>query len=224
MIRLNKESEKETGKPKFTMEEIASTFELFQSAASDTSFQFSTTSICYLALKENQMYQERLGQELQTAFEANPAYSSEDLSSLKELNLVFKETARIANSAPILADRTATKDFKLCGYKINKGDVIKQILVNYQHEYFKDPYKFNPDRHDTESPEYNEVPKLRQTPFSHGQRSCLGRYLGEMMVKLVFGEFLKEFEVKVENDYKIRFGLVPIYGVRNPDLILKVRR
>ena len=44
-----------------------------------------------------------------------------------------------------------------------------------------------------------------------------------MMVKLVSGEFLKELEVSVEKGYQMKFGLDPIYGVKNPDLILKVR-
>ena len=223
MIGINKEFEKETGKPKFTMEEIASTFEMFQFAASDTSFHLSSSCICYLAKEENQKYQERLGKELQSTFEANLHYWSEDLSSVKELDLVFRETGRLSNSAPVLLERIAMKDFELCGCKVNKGDKIEQILINYQPEYYKDPSKFNPDRFDSESPEYNKAPHLRRSMFSHGKRSCIGRYLGEMMVKLVVGEFLKELEVSTEKGYEIKFGYDPAYGVKNPDLILKVR-
>ena len=174
MISLNKESEKQNGKPKFTMEEIASTFELFQFAASDTSFHFSSSLITFLALAENKKYQERLSKELQTAFGANPDYSSEELSSLKELDLVFKETGRMANSAAIVVDRKVTKEFELCGYKINKGDMLKQVLVNFQPEYYKDPYKFNPDRHDTHSAQFNKVPHLRRTPSLTARGAVLG--------------------------------------------------
>ena len=39
--KINKEAEKETGKPIFTMTEISSIFELFQFAANDTGFQTS---------------------------------------------------------------------------------------------------------------------------------------------------------------------------------------
>ena len=223
MIRLNKESERETGEPKFTIEEISSMFEMFQFAASDTSYHFSTSALCFLAQEENHKYQERLVEELLVEFEDRPDYSSEELSSLKVLDMVFNETGRIANSAAGIAERTVIKDFNLCGYKIHKGDKIRHFLFNFQPEYFKNPYKFNPDRFDTESPDYNKVPKLRHTPFSHGQRSCIGRYLGEMMVKLVVAELLKYLKVSVESGYKIEFGLQPIYVVRNPDLILKVR-
>ena len=211
MIRTNKESEKETGKQKFTMEEILSIFELFQFAASDTSYQFSSSTICLLALDENKKYQQRLAEEVQEAFGANPDYSSDELNSLKMLDLVFKETGRVNNPLSILTERLVTKNnFDLCGVKLNKGDRIEQILINYQPEYYKDPYKFNPDRHDVDSAEHNKVPHLRRTTFSHGRRACIGKYLGEMMVKLVVGEFLKELEVSVESGYKMRFGLDPI--------------
>ena len=44
-----------------------------------------------------------------------------------------------------------------------------------------------------------------------------------MMVKLVVVELLKELKVSVESDYEMKFSLDPIYGVKNPDLILRVR-
>ena len=224
MIGLNKESEKETGKPKFSMKEIASTCELFQLAASDTSFHYSSTGLCYLALEENQKYQQRLAEEIQGTLGDNPEYSSEELSALKDLELVFKETGRMGKSAASLLDRWVTKDFDLCGIRINKGDRIRHYLINYQPEYYKDPFKFNPDRHDVDSAEFDKVPKLRKTPFSFGQRSCIGRYLGEMVVKLVIVEFLKEFEISVEKGYRMIMRMVLIYGVANPELILKLRR
>ena len=72
-------------------------------------------------------------------FKPNNDSSSEDLSFLKVLDRVFKETNRTTNSTPMLTDRTVTRNSELCGYKINKGDKIKHIHINFQPEYSKDP-------------------------------------------------------------------------------------
>ena len=222
MVKLNKESEKETGKAKFDVEEIASNFELFHFAASDTSFHLSTATLSYLALPENQKYQKRIYKQIGSEIGTKANYSNDELNSLKDLNNAFREAARLANPATEIT-RTATKDFKLDGYTIFKGDVVTNILTNYEPEHFKNPLKFNPDRFDTAAPDFKRAPKLKQTTFSHGQRACLGKYLGEMMVKLIVVELLKEFEVSVEPSYGIKFGRDPLFTVMNPDLIMKVR-
>ena len=223
MIKLNKESEKETGKAKFTMEEICSNFEVFQFAASDTSFQLSCTTLVFLALQENKIYQKRVKDEINSKFLNEENYSNDALNSLKQLDLVFKEAARMANPAPQNAFRVVSKEFELCGYKIYKDDVIRVLLLGYSPQFFSEPFKFNPDRFDENHPNFKKIPKMSHIPFSHGQRGCLGKYLGEMMVKLLVVELIKEFEVSVDPGYKMKFKLNPLYGVDNPDLILSVR-
>ena len=222
MIKLNKESEKETGKAKFEIEEISSNFEMFHFAASDTSFHLSTTVLTYLSLPENQEYQKRIQKQIDSELGTSDSYSNDELNSLKGLHQVFRETARIANPASEIS-RRVTKNFKLDGYTIYKGDMVTNVLTNYEPKYFKNPLKFNPDRFDTTAPDFKKAPKLKQITFSHGQRACIGKYLGEMMVKLVVVEILKEFEVSVEPGYVMKFGRDPLVTVMNPDLIMKVR-
>ena len=223
MVKLNKESEKEAGKPKFSVEEISSNFELFHFAASDTSFHLSSSTLAYLALPENEKYQKRIQAEIDSELGASDSYSNEKLNSLEELNRVFRETTRIANPATSIT-RIVTKDFKLEGYTVYKGDVLTNPLLNFEPGLYKDPLEFNPDRFNTHNPNFKKAPKLKQIPFSHGQRGCLGKYLGEMMVKLIVVELLKEFEVSVEPGYVMKFGFVPVFTVTNPDLVLEVRR
>ena len=222
MIKINKESEKETGAPKFTIEEITSNFELFQFAASDTSFHLSSTTITYLALPENKEYQKRVQEQVETELGGRDSYSDEKLNSLKEVDIVFKEVARLANPATG-PSRVVTKDFKVDGHTVYKGDRISNVTFNYEPKHFKDPFKFNPDRFNNESPEYKRAPRMKQLPFSFGQRACLGKYLGEMVVKLILVEVLKEFEVSVEPGYTMKLRYDPLYGVINPDLIMTVR-
>ena len=222
-IKLDKESQKETGKPKFTMEEIASNFELFHFAASDTSFHLSCSTLTSLALPENHKYQKRILAQLDSEPNAWDSYSNEKLNSFKELSNVFRETFRILNPAPAI-ERIAVKDFKVDGYTIYKGDVVSNSLINFEPESYKNPLQYNPDRFNKDSPDFKRAPKLKEIPFSHGQRACIGKYLGEMMVKLIVLEVLKEFEVSVDSGYVMKLGFDPLYTIKNPDLIMKVRR
>ena len=181
MVKLNKESEKETGKAELTIDEITSNFELFQVAASDTSYHLSSSILTYLALPENQEYQKRLLERIDSELGANESYSNDELNAVKEMDWAFKEGVRVVNPASGVA-RVATKNFKVDGKTIFKGDMVINTLINFEKKYFKDPFKFNPDRFDTKKDGFKRAPKLKQTPFSVGKRACLGKYLGEMVV------------------------------------------
>ena len=69
MVKNNKESEKRTGKPQYSLEEISSNFEVFQFAASDTSFQASCSCLTLLAQPENQKFQKILKTEILENYE-----------------------------------------------------------------------------------------------------------------------------------------------------------
>ena len=222
MVKLNKESEIETGKPKFSFSEITSIFELFQFAAGDTSFQLSSTAITYLALPENQVYQRRIQDEVESELDRSDTYSNEKLNSLKEVGFVFRETTRLANPVTGLA-RVAIKDFKVDGYTVYKGDRVDILICNYEPKHFADPLRFNPDRFNEDRQGFMKAPRMKHLPFSVGQRACLGKYLGEMMVKMIILELLREFEVSVEPGYTMKLRHDPLYGVINPDLIMTVR-
>ena len=222
MIKLNKESEKETGKAKLTIDEITSNFELFQIAASDTSFQLSSTTLAYLAMPENIGFQRALRKQVDSELGKRDSYSNDELNSLSKVDQVFREAARMANPA-LSVSRQVSKDFTLDGKTVYKGDMIINPLIYFEGEYFKDPFKFNPDRFDEKKDGFKRAPKLKQIPFSVGKRACLGKYLGEMVVKLILVEILREFELSVGDGFVINLDQKPVYGVTNPDLIIKVR-
>ena len=222
MVKLNKKSERETGKPQFSLEEICDNFEAFQFAGSDTSFQVSCSLITFISLPESKEYQERLSAELKTQLAGVENLDNDKLSSLKMLDMCVRETLRMANPAAQIFPREVVKDFKLCGYQIKKGDLIRQYLVQYQPSDYKDPYKYNPDRFNEQA--RKKIPFTKQLGFSHGQRGCIGKYLGEMMVKLIVSELVQTFKFEVEDGYQMKLSMNPIYGVSNPDLILTLRK
>ena len=220
MVKLNKESEKKTGKSHFSIEEISSNFEIFQFAASDTSYQSSTSCITLLSLPENKVYQTRLREELQNHLKDNEDYDNDFLGELKQLDITFRETMRMANPAAEIAARTAIKDFELCGKTIYKGDRVRHILLGYQPDFYQDPLRFEPERFAPEK--RKEIPFVKHIPFSHGKRGCIGKYLGEMMVKMIVAEFVRVFRFEVEDGFKVKWGMSPVYGVNNPELLVSL--
>ena len=221
LVKKNKISEKKTGKPEFSLEEISDYFEMFQFAGSDTSFQASSSYLTLLAQPENQIHQEKLYSELKRELKDTQIVDSQQLDSLKMLDMCFMETMRMANPAAEISEREVVKDFSICGCEIKEGDIIVNYLIQYQPAYFQNPYKFLPERWSREA--RREVPLMKQLPFSHGQRGCVGKYLGEMMVKLILVELVRRFRFEVEDGYKMKLGMNPLYGVANPDLILSLR-
>ena len=137
------------------------------------------------------------------------------------LDMGFRETMRKANPASEILERIATKDFKICGCDVKKGDWIINVLLQFQPEYFNQPYKFIPERFEKEA--RKRIPLMKQIPFSHGQRAWIGKYFGEMMMKLIVVELIQNFKFEVEEGSKMKLGFNPIYGVANPDLILSLR-
>ena len=99
--------------------------------------------------------------------------------------------------------------------------MVFQFLVQYQPAFFKDPYKFTPERYTEEA--IKSLPFTKNIPFSHGKRGCMGKYLAEIMVKLIVLETVKNFKFELEEGYVMKWEMKPIYGVTNPDLILSLR-
>ena len=221
MVRLNKKAERETGKPEYTLEAICSHFGAFQFAGSDTSFQVSSSLTTFLAKPENQVYQEKLWQELKTHLKGEETVDNDKLNSLKMLDCCFKETTRMANPVAHISTRMVAKDFKLCGYQLKRGDYIRQFLLQYQPQYYKDPFKFMPERFSEEA--NLKIPFTKHIPFSYGKRACVGRYLGEMMVKLIVSELIMNFKCEVEEGYVMKMGMSPLYGVTNAEIIFRPR-
>jgi cytochrome P450 len=78
--------------------------------------------------------------------------------------------------------RTATRDVKLGGQVIGKGDkvTIWYISANFDEEVFDDPYRFNVDRH----------PNPQVSFGKGGPHFCLGAALGRLQVKVAIEELL----------------------------------
>lgn len=82
-----------------------------------------------------------------------------------------------------------------------------QVSIYHLHhnpEQWQEPEEFIPERFDTESP-YFKTPKgekrhaMSFTPFISGKRTCVGRTVGEFMVRIIFAMINWHYDIELED-------------------------
>lgn len=76
-----------------------------------------------------------------------------------------------------MLDRICTKEYQIPGSKIvlNKGFPIFLPIIgmHYDHQYYPDPEKFDPERFTEENRKAR--PNYTYIPFGEGPRNCIGK-------------------------------------------------
>ena len=122
---------------------------------------------------------------------------------MEYLTACVKELLRYSPPTNGVIPRVATKTFTLKDLIVKKGDLVGQLyMMNFNREdIFLSPLEFMPERFleakNGGSVKHPVVPNVLYTPFSTGQRRCIGQYLGEVMIKVVVIEFIKMFKWSV---------------------------
>ena len=119
------------------------------------------------------------------------------LESLTYFDAVLQESMR---TLPVFSGsfgRIVLEDFSLGQYNFYKGDVVQVPFTPqfFREEYFPNPERFDPDRFVGGLPA--SVPPMAYIPFGVGRRMCLGRFLGEAIVKLFVIDVLRQFELSL---------------------------
>ena len=60
-------------------------------------------------------------------------------------------------------------------------------------------------------------------PFSFGKRNCVGRSMGEIMVKILLSELIRRFEIKNTEGYQRMFTTRGILTVKECKLGMRIR-
>ena len=138
------------------------------------------------------------------------------------VNSVTTEILRICSPAPAIVPRMFVKDCEFNGVKAKKGDLVQvPIQSNFmREEFFENPEKFDPSRHEDQKTA-NNVDAF--TPFHSGKRGCIGKKLGEIMVKLVVAELIKRFEITKPEGYVRNLIIVPTITVESCKLKVRLR-
>ena len=214
LIRYN--LDKKNADKIISLVDAAALMEAFVFGASDTTKHGSTGFISNMAMNPEiqQKFQKKMSEEIKED------YSMENLLENKFLDAMVKESMRLIPPAAVTFDRVLVKDMELGGMQLKRGDMVCIPIVSLENDpvYFPNPEVFDQDRWLKEGQEskYPKIPKNNYIPFLNGPNNCVGRLLGELMVKMVVVEFFRRFEVRKESeDWKMNIDFQPNYGVTN---------
>jgi cytochrome P450 len=118
------------------------------------------------------------------------------------LNMVNKEALRLFNPFIVTTPRKLTKNITLGPYKLKKGlNLTLPVLTIHRNEdYHKNAMDFDVNRYNEDNKEAKNP--MTNLPFFVGKRNCLGKSMGELMVKIVVSHMLKHLEWKRDSDYE----------------------
>ena len=178
------------------LDEIVSNIILMIFAGVDTSKNL--TSNCASELANYPKIQSELRSSIKSQiFEKEGG--SEDYDAYIESEILdnfFTEVLRLYTPSWSNFLRVAIKDFKIGKYKISKGTAIRISFLTLQSrpEDWKDPTKFDLMKYDDKA-SMKEHKKSTLIPFSAGRRSCIGKNLAELSVKMIIANLANEFEL-----------------------------
>ncbi|MGH0168173.1 UNVERIFIED_CONTAM: hypothetical protein FKN15_063418 [Acipenser sinensis] len=139
-----------------------------------------------------------------------PYLSLEKLNQLHYLDCVVKEVLRTL--PPVSGGyRTALQTFELDGYQIPKGWSV-MYSIRDTHEtaaVYQSPELFDPDRFGTEREE-GKAGRFNYIPFGGGVRSCIGRKLAQIILKILAVELLNTARWELATPTYPKMQTVPI--------------
>ncbi|CAM8984438.1 unnamed protein product [Rhodiola kirilowii] len=152
-----------------------------------------------------------------------------DITTLKYVQAVVKETFRLHPPAPFLVPRKAIADVNIDGFTVPVGS---QIFINvwsmgHDSKIWTNPDSFEPERFLELEMEYKGR-NFELIPFGAGRRICPGLSLAHRIVNVVLASLIHSFDWKLENgmkpediDMNEKFGLsvhklVPLHAIPVP--------
>ncbi|KAL9878415.1 putative cytochrome P450 4d14 isoform 1-T3 [Glossina fuscipes fuscipes] len=167
-------------------------------------FDTSAHTLCYVLylLSRHPDVQQKAFLEIFSLYgtDRESSITMEDLSKLKYLECVIKETLRVYPTVPFYGrvfDEDIVAVFIDCldGKIIPGGTalLICPIRSNENPEYFPEPKRFNPERFNGET--IKKIPEYAFAPFSAGPRSCIGTKFAIVEIKCTLIRMLLEYEI-----------------------------
>jgi cytochrome P450 len=191
-----------------TDQEIIDHMNFLMMAAHDT-LTSSLTSIVYF-LARDPSWQDRLRAEvLALASAGGDELAYEQLGSLPECEMAFKEALRINPPVPSLP-RQALRSFEFAGYTVPAGTHIgvNPLFTHRMPHIWPDPLRFDPLRFTPEA--IRERHKHAWVPFGGGAHMCIGLHFGMMQAKVFLYQLLSRYRWSVPAGYDCDFQLFPI--------------
>jgi len=221
LIEKNAEIKAE-GRPEMTKKDISGHIIQMQFAGSDTSLETTASSMILIA--RDQALQENLRQVIENAIGSKPKdaiLTFEELDASAELDQYCNEFHRLETPAPSTTPREFIKPTKLGNYNFRVGDriLIPISLMHTFSKYNENPEEFKPSRFTKEN--QAKTSRAAFLPFSLGRRNCIGKALGELLVKTTLVHYVRFFDVKADPAYTESKFTRLVYGYEDPTLLMR---
>jgi len=139
--------------------------------------------------------QRKCQEELQSIFgDDDRLATSQDLASMRYIELCLKEGLRLYQSVPIIS-RTLGEDLVVGGNLIPAGTnaIMLPFLIHRDPEIFPDPDSFQPERFLQEN--ISKRNPYSYVPFSAGPRNCIGQKFAMMEEKVLVSSVLRKYNL-----------------------------
>jgi cytochrome P450 len=135
----------------------------------------------------------RVTQEITRAAPNSQAFSLEQMDSLSYLDAAIQEAMRLKPVAPFMPFE-ATRDMAVGEVSVPKGTIVWCVL---RHDSVSNKYMLNADKFQPERWLNADVSGLKKVamPFGLGPRTCPGRYLALLEIKVALAMLLSQFRI-----------------------------
>ncbi|XP_072746966.1 cytochrome P450 4C1-like [Anoplolepis gracilipes] len=177
-----------------TDEELREHVDTFIFAGHDTTT--ASVSWALFCIGNDLKCQEKVHEELKEVFKDSQIPASlKEISQLKYLERVIKESRRLYPSIPLIF-RKISEDIKMGNYIIPKGTSVAApiMLLHRNPAIWSDPLKFDPNRFLPEN--LKQIHPCAYIPFSGGPRNCIGQKFAMMEEKIILTAILRKWRVK----------------------------
>ncbi|CAN8253776.1 unnamed protein product [Cochlearia groenlandica] len=176
-------------------------------------------------LSENPNVVAKIRQEINTNFPKSkyghdkPSFDPTELNKLVYLHGALYESMRLYPPIPFERKSAIKQDVLPSGHRVNANSKIiiaLYALGRMKAVWGEDAFEFKPERWVSKSGNgtLRHEPSFKFLPFNAGPRSCLGKQLAMVMMKIVVVEILQNYDIEVVKGQKVE----PL-----PGLILRMK-
>ncbi|KAG7588415.1 Cytochrome P450 [Arabidopsis suecica] len=138
--------------------------------------------------------------------EINTKYDPADLEKLVYLHAALSESMRLYPPLPFNHKAPAKPDVLPSGHKVepeSKIVICIYALGRMRSVWGEDASDFKPERWISDNGSLRHEPSYKYVAFNSGPRTCLGKHLALLQMKIVALEIIKNYDFKVIEGHKI---------------------
>ncbi|CAN6275275.1 unnamed protein product [Urochloa humidicola] len=133
--------------------------------------------------------------EIRHVMQGKPKVTEDDLTALKYMKLVIKETLRLHPAPPLPLPKECQESCKILGYDVPRGTIVfvNSWAIGRDPIYWDEPGVFMPERFDGSTIDFKGT-DFGFIPFGAGRRVCPGIMFAYAHIELVLATLLYHFD------------------------------